>query len=203
MSLLRRRESNTAARRSDQFLIVACGVTNLAFPSGLVQAILKPEEMQEGERVTFLNVSYRVRPLSWRLGLSQPPTTRDPRIILCGGQDRHRGYVVDRVQGLMEAASQLVRPLPPHFVGEERKWFAGLFLFETSVALLMNPEWLLEPDTTVEVVSTAPRGPAQNIATASTPTVSATTAPKSLVEQVEHLELEEAADVEDVPWANT
>ena len=103
----------------------------------------------------------------------------------------------------METASQLVRPLPPHFVGEERKWFAGLFLFETSVALLMNPEWLLEPDTTVEVVSTAPRGPAQNIATASTPTVSATTAPKSLVEQVEHLELEEAADVEDVPWANT
>ncbi len=200
MSLLRRRESNAAARRSGQFLIVACGLTNLAFPSGLVQAILKPEELQDGETVMFLNVAYRVRPLSWRLGLTQVPATRDPRIILCGGQDGHRGYMVDRVQGLTESGSQQVRPLPLHFMGEERKWFAGLFLFESSVALLMNSEWLLEPDTLVEVVSS----PKQVQVDSVTAVTSAPSGPaKSLVEQVEHLELEEAADVEDVPWANT
>ena len=37
-----------------------------------------------------------------------------------------------------------ILPLPPQFRGEEQGWYQGMILFENSVALVLNPAWVLE-----------------------------------------------------------
>jgi hypothetical protein len=145
--------------------------------------------------------------------------------------------VVDQVQGLMEVEAQHVRPLPPHFRRDERKWFAGFFLFQTTVALVVDPEWLLTQEAPVEVstdtlppeadgpipagaraaagaASDAPEPrarpgaagaslPAGACAAAGPPDPpQAELAGESVSELVEGIELEEADNAEDIPWAN-
>ncbi|HZC68681.1 MAG TPA: chemotaxis protein CheW, partial [Nitrospirales bacterium] len=84
------------------------------------------------------------------------PTTQ---LLLCGNRWRHCGFTVDQVLGLIEVDPWQIRPLPPHFTWEERTWFNGFFLFRDTLALWVNPDWLLAPgkgaDATESFVDTA------------------------------------------------
>jgi hypothetical protein len=53
---------------------------------------------------------------------------------------------VDQVIGLTDIRREHILPLPRLFNGEERVWFRGLFLFNDVVALLVNPDWLVQED---------------------------------------------------------
>jgi hypothetical protein len=133
---------------------------------------------------------------------------------------------VDRTLGLEDVDLQRITPLPPHFAGVEQSWFTGLFLFRDTVALLINPGWLLSQAMDVFVAKTLAEGAAleeQHVlapppeAPAETPKpaparkrrsrkpVEASGGDAVALNELEDLVLEESTDVEDsqTPWADT
>ncbi len=114
-----------------------------------------------------------------------------------------RAFRVHAIVGLQEVESTRIKPLLPHFIGPEREWFSGMFLFRETIALVVQPSWLLSDDryrgellgrqSTVE--------PEQ--APCAAPVLSQITgghAPGS-PDQFDVIELEEATDADDLPWA--
>ena len=118
---------------------------------------------------------------------------------------------------------QRITPLPPHFAGVEQSWFTGLFLFRDTVALLINPGWLLSqtmdafvaqslPEQTApgeqpvpDQAAAAPAGaPAPSRKKGRRKPVVTASGEEAALEVLENLVLEESADAEDsqTPWAD-
>jgi chemotaxis signal transduction protein len=127
-------------------LVVTNGPINLAISATAVEGILPPEEAGVAGPMSVREITYPITDLARRLGHASAAAATDPRIILCGSCGRHRGFRVDQVLGLTEVDIRHLRPLPPHFAGEERTWFKGYFLYHGGVALWANPDWLVGPD---------------------------------------------------------
>lgn len=146
MSLRGQTKTVAGAGATERMLVVTSGPINLAISATVVESILPPEEAGGTGSVTVREIIYPVTDLARRLGHTSAAAARDPRIILCGSRGRHRGFRVDQVLGLTEVEISRLRPLPPHFTGEERTWFKGYFLYQEGVALWVNPDWLVGPD---------------------------------------------------------
>lgn len=126
------------------------------------------------------------------------------REVLCGHESAQQVVLVDDIIGLTEISKEQIRPLPGQFTGPERHWFAGLFLFRDTIALMLNPEWLLVPGERLRSRS-ALLGPAAGTAEETgglecpLPAADASSADPSTLDDVT---LEEATDAEDTPWAD-
>lgn len=143
MSLRSRTDKVAPALDTMQVLVVACGKTYLAIPGAIVRGVVEFGEAVEARIVSLFGERCRVTDLAARLGLAPVLLTPDMRIILCGEQRARQAWRVDRTLGLEDVDMQRITPLPPHFAGVEQSWFTGLFLFRDTVALLINPGWLL------------------------------------------------------------
>lgn len=143
MSLRSRTDKVAPALDTMQVLVVACGKTYLAIPGAIVRGVVEFGEAVEARIVSLFGESCRVTDLAARLGLAPVLLTPDMRIILCGEQRARQAWRVDRTLGLEDVDMQRITSLPPHFAGVEQSWFTGLFLFRDTVALLINPGWLL------------------------------------------------------------
>ncbi len=146
MSLRGQTKTTAGAGATERMLVVTSGPINLAISATAVEGILPPQEAGATDAVTVRETSYPITELARRLGQPSAVAARDPRIILCGSRGHHRGFRVDQVLGLTEVEISHLRPLPPHFAGEERTWFHGYFLYHEGVALWANPDWLVGPD---------------------------------------------------------
>ena len=143
MALRSRTDKIAPALDTMQVLVVACGKTYLAIPGAIVRGVVEFGEAVEARIVSLFGEACRVTDLAARLGLAPVLLTPDMRIILCGEHRARQAWRVDRTLGLEDVDMQRITPLPPHFAGVEQNWFTGLFLFRDTVALLINPGWLL------------------------------------------------------------
>lgn len=146
MSLPGKPGAEAAAGVVERLLVVTSGPMTVALPEPIVEDILPPEESGAAVVVTDREVTYRVRDLASRLGQTPAAKAPDPRVLLCGRGDRHQGFRVDRVLGPTEVDPRSIRPLPPHFTGEERTWIKGFFTFQNTIAVVVDPDWLLGDD---------------------------------------------------------
>lgn len=216
MSLRGGRAAAAPSVAEAQFVVVRAAGGNFALPSDVIRGILPLEEAGSAESVAFQGQDLPLRNLAGRFGWSSRPPAAETRIVLCGVQDTVRAFIVDEVSGLAEVPATAVRPLPPHFVGPERGWFSGLFLFREAVALVVHPAWLVGLVTSVPALDQVDPPPVQDVPVApvqAAPAVlNAMAVPPSHpapVVQVIHaeqtgsdvVELEEASDAEDTPWA--
>jgi hypothetical protein len=226
MSLRGRREQVAPALGVMQVLVVACGKTYLAIPGAIVRGVVEFGDAVEARIVSLFGEACRITDLAARLGLPPAALTPDMRIILCGEHRARQAWRVDRTLGLEDVDLQRITPLPPHFAGVEQNWFTGLFLFRDTVALLINPGWLLSQTMDVFVAKTLAEGAAleEQHALAQAPAAHPET-PKpaskrkkrprkpaeaaageaASLDVLEDLVLEESTDVEDsqTPWADT
>lgn len=146
MSLRGQTKAVAGAGATERMLVVTSGPNNLAISATAVEGILPPEEARAGGSVTLRDVTYPITDLSHRLGHAPAAAPADPKIILCGIRGHHRGFRVDQVLGLTEVEIRHLRPLPPHFAGEERAWWKGYFLYQEGLALWADPDWLVGGD---------------------------------------------------------
>lgn len=184
-----------------QFLVVICSAVHFAIPAEIVRSIIQPDE--GGTRTTLSAFGINSSPLhlAERFGLSGSYLSLDARIVVCGVPHMHQAYFVDSLTGLYDVQAAQLKPLPSPFAGPERRWFTGMFLFRESVALMVNPEWLFGSNsqnvyhsvpTMKPIVCPAIQEPSSRVAS------SAVTASEDVVDL---LNLEEATDAEDTPWA--
>lgn len=128
------------------------------------------------------------------------------RIVFCGVQNPEQAILVDEVIGLTDVGKDQLRALPAQFVGPERIWFSGLFLFRETVALIANPDWLLQQPVVPRIERRLP------VESQSEPTVPVLEAeggalPAESADQpsgtdtLSNASFEEASDAEDTPWA--
>ena len=225
MSLRGRTEKIAASLGTMQVLVVACGRTYLAIPGAIVRGVVEFGDAVEARIVSLFGEACRVTDLAARLGLPPAVLTADMRIILCGEHRARQAWRVDRTLGLEDVELQRITPLPPHFAGVEQAWFTGLFLFRDTVALMINPGWLLSQTMDAFVSKTLAEGtmPEEQHALAQSPAVTdeepkpeaakrkrprkpveAEAGEASSLDVLESLVLEESTDVEDnqAPWAD-
>ncbi len=143
--------AEAAAGVLERLLVVTSGPMTVALTAPIVEDILPPEESGAVMVVTDREVTYHVSDLASRFAQTPTANAPDRRVILCGCDDRHWGFRVDRVLGSTDVDSRHIHPLPPHFTGEERTWFKGFILFQDTLALLVNPDWLLSHDADADV----------------------------------------------------
>jgi hypothetical protein len=125
-------------------------------------------------------------------------TTGAPaRVVLCGLQSLQQAVLVDEVLGLTQVARMDIRALPAQFTGAEQLWFSGLFLFQSTVALVVNPEWLL-----VQSAQELRTRPTRNEGVLESARGTDRNGEDGVrADQLDGLTLEEASDAEDTPWA--
>ncbi len=145
MSLHGQSKAAPAGGTFERLLVFASGAVKLALSAPLVEGMLPLGEAGIKDVVNVRGITYRVTPLAGRWEGMPSPATPKTLLLMCGYRGQHYGFTVDQVLGLAEVAPQQVRPLPPHFVCEERTWFNGFFLFRGTIALWVNPDWLLAP----------------------------------------------------------
>ena len=145
MSLQGQTKAAAAGGAFERLLVVTSGPVKLALSAPIFEGMLPLGKAGTKDIVTVRGITYRVTPLAGRWDGTPSPATPKTLLLLCGYRGQHRGFTVDRVLGLTEVAPRQIRPLPPHFACEERTWFNGFFLFRDTIALLVNPDWLLAP----------------------------------------------------------
>src|SRR5438094_7716781 len=143
MSLHGQSKAAAAAGAFERLLVVASGPVKLALPAPIVQGMLPLGEAGIKDVATVRGITYRVTSLAGRWDGMPSPATPKTLLLLCEYRGQHRGFTVDKVLGLIEVAPRQIRLLPSHFACEERTWVNGFFLFRGTIALWVNPDWLL------------------------------------------------------------
>ena len=144
MALRGYKAAATARDTQVRCLVVACGPCVLAVPADWVRSILTQGEVGYGETVSSGGVIYAVTDLTAHLRLPPLTPSTETRIILYGNEKRVCAFAVDRVLELVEPERHDLRPLPTQFRNAERHRLAGFFLYRETMALIVNPGWLLE-----------------------------------------------------------
>jgi hypothetical protein len=151
MALRGHKAATAAASESAiRFLIAGCGPCVLAFPAAWVRGILTPEEAGRGQDISWAGAVYPLTNLANRLFLSPQLESTDRRVILYGNGPCLRAFVVDHVFELIDMGRAAMRPLPVQFRSDERTRLSGYLLYRKSIALIVNPLWLLETDARVD-----------------------------------------------------
>jgi hypothetical protein len=141
--------------------------------------------------------------LSEHFGLTGSYLSPESRILVCGMQSTHVAFRVDRVLGLHDTDSKKIKPLLPHFMGPERRWIAGMFLFQQTVALVLHTHWLLNDDRGSRVLSSSGTQPMVQVRPpeAFQRTVIDMTATRHDRLDWTIMNFEEVTDADDTPWA--
>ncbi len=181
----------TVSGSVSRFLIVRLATVDMALPSGLVRSILPLGDVDGGE-VTLVDESYPVTDLAGRLGLPHVMKSTQARLILCSMGGRRGAFPVDSVAGLVDVQRSQVVPLARQFRGQERQWFQGLFPFEETGALVVNVDW---------VVKGADRPSPARVEQSAAAVAPSRPQDKPRVIDVGGIQLEEATDAENAPWA--
>jgi hypothetical protein len=134
-----------------RFLIAMCGPCMLAFPSDWIRGILTREEAGSAQVVTSAGTTYPLTSLTDRLRLSLRADSSDTRLILYGNGTYARAFTVDEVIELVDVERRDLRPLPAHFKGAERTQLSGFLFYGSTVALIVNPLWLLETNGRMDI----------------------------------------------------
>jgi chemotaxis signal transduction protein len=153
MSLRGRHARTVSAAPTVRFLLVTAGGTHFALPADRIQGLLTREEAGSAGPVSLQNATYPAIDLAGRLGLAQDAEGPDARTVLLSHGTAKGNIRVAEVHGLKELEQSHVLPLPRHFQGEERTWYEGMVLFEETMALVLNPVWLLQGCGTGQVVA--------------------------------------------------
>jgi chemotaxis signal transduction protein len=146
MAFRQRVTAPTADSHTARFLVVRLHRTHLAIWAESVRGVFTERELDAKQEIVLLGERYTPMNLAARFRLPEPRHTSETRTVLCS-RDRWRcASSVDQVIGLTDIRREHILPLPRLFNGEERVWFRGLFLFNDVVALLVNPDWLVQED---------------------------------------------------------
>lgn len=144
MSLRGRHARATSLAATVRFLIVTVGGTHFALHADRVQGLLTVEEAASAESLTEQGVTYASIDLATRLQLPADADGLETRVVLLSNGNSRGNIRVAQVHGLKELDQSQVLPLPRHFQGEEQTWYQGIALFEESVAMVLNPAWLMQ-----------------------------------------------------------
>lgn len=203
MSLRGHRVAVRSVTQLTKYLVVGYDSATLALPADLVRGILTPSETGSQSAMTIMGETYHAEDLRARLGI--PAATdgaTEARTVLCSHGVCRRAVHVDRVLGLTEVERTQVLPLPPHFHSAEREWFAGLFLYLDKVALIVNPDWLLNDRASLLPTNAIADRYVVNAREAAAKTNPEKSRPAVLVAPWLPMDLDEANDAEDTPWAS-
>lgn len=144
MSLRGRHARTTSLAATSRFLIVTVGGTHFALHADRVQGLLTLEEAASAGSLTRQGVTYASTDLAMRLHLPADADGPETRVVLLSHGTSRGNIRVAQVHGLKELDQSQVLSLPRHFQGEEQTWYQGMVLFEESVAVALNPDWLME-----------------------------------------------------------
>lgn len=112
------------------------------------------DEAGSGDSVILRGVTYAGVDLAGRLGLPADDEGSGTRVVLVEDRQRRGAIRAAHVHGLKELEQAQVLPLPRQFHGEEQTWYRGLVLFQESVALVLNPAWVLDGCAVGQTVAT-------------------------------------------------
>jgi hypothetical protein len=126
-----------------RFLIVTLDGRYLAFDDGSIGGVLTLEEVGPVANPILQGKEYRAVDLDDRLSLSHDRNSADTRIILLSKHGVRGSLRVTTVEGCVELQPSQILPLPMQFRGSERRWYRGMILFEHSIALILDPTWVL------------------------------------------------------------
>ncbi len=144
MSIQEQSASAPSASSLRRFLIVTISGRYLALDAGSVGGVLTIKELESGEDPAIQGVVERTISLVMQLGSSDVPTHPTTRVVLLADREMRGSIRVSDVHGMLEIQQSQILPLPPHFCGVERHWYQGMILFEKSIAMILNPTWVLE-----------------------------------------------------------
>ncbi len=133
-----------SASSSRRFLIVTVSGRYLAFDAEFVEGVPTIAELEKSEDPTIQGVVERTGSLVMQLGSSDVPTHPATRVVLLTDRELRGSIRVSDVHGILEIQQSQILPLPPQFSGVERHWYRGMILFEKSIAMILNPTWVLE-----------------------------------------------------------
>ncbi len=203
MSLRGRVHTVVSAAKMLEFLMVACGQTHFALQAEVVRSVIRPDEGDAEHVLSSFGVTTVPVHLSERFGLTGSYLSPDSRILVCGMQSAHVAFRVDRVFGLHDTDSASIKPLLPHFMGPERRWIAGMFLFQQTVALVLHTDWLLSDGHGGRALPSPvcePMAQGRSVEP-SRRTVIDLTATRGNSLHWNAMDFEEVTDADDTPWA--
>lgn len=144
MSIQEQSVSAPAASSSRRFLIVTISGRYLAVDAGSVEGVMTIAELEQSEDPATQGVIERTVSLVTQLGSSDVPTHPTTRVVLLTDREMRGSIRVSDVHGILDIQQSQILPLPPQFSGVERHWYRGMILFEKSIAMILNPTWVLE-----------------------------------------------------------
>jgi chemotaxis signal transduction protein len=109
-----------------------------------IRGLLTLEETENVENPTAHGMVYGAIDLADRLSIPNVRGGANTRILLLSEGEARGSIRVTTVPGLLEIPSTQVLPLPMQFCGPERYWYQGMVLFANSIALVLNPTWILD-----------------------------------------------------------
>lgn len=204
MSLRGRVHTVVPAVKMLEFLMVACGQTHFALQADVVRSVIQPEEGDVEGLLSTYGLTTSPMHLSERFGLTGSYLSTDSRILVCGMQSTYVAFRVDRVLGLHDIDSTNIKPLLPHFIGPERRWIAGMFLFQQTVALVLHTHWLLSDDRGGRALSSpigAPMAQGRPLEAFQRTAIDMTATQRGASFDWNVVKFEEVTDADDTPWA--
>ena|SRR5579884_2458806 len=199
MSLRGRRQGATLEARTEEFLIVMCEATHFAIATDAVRSVVGSEDGDVDRVLAAFGITQPPSHLAEHFGLPGSYLSPDSRLLICQGeQGRHGAFRVDQVLGLRDVRVQDIQPLPAHFIGPERQWFRGVCLFDDTVAVVVNMGSLLAKGATVGGMT---QFATNSLSEVSSPYAGMQKKTFSTGDAWQSIELEEAGDGDDAPWA--
>lgn len=144
MSIQEQGVSAPSASSPRRFIILTISGRYLAVDAGSVEGVLTIKESESGEDPASHSVVDRTVSLAMQLGSSDVTKHPTTRVVLLTDREMRGSIRVNDVHGILEIQQSEILPLPAHFSGVERHWYRGMILFEKSIAMILNPTWLLE-----------------------------------------------------------
>jgi len=144
MSLRGRQAGARSLTPSVRFLVVNVGGACIALHADRIQGLQTIEEAGPAGPLTVQGLEYAYIDLALRLRRPVDAEGLETRIILFSKGHVRGNIRVSQVYGLKDMEVSKILPLPRQFRGEEQRWYQGMILFENSVALVLNPAWVLQ-----------------------------------------------------------
>jgi len=125
------------------FIIVTIGRRYLAFEAGSIKELLTVQELERSEKPELRGVVDRTVDLIMQLNLTDVPIRPETPVVILADQGIQSSIRVSHIHGRLEIQPSQILPLPAQFSSVERQWYQGMILFDQSIALILNPTWVL------------------------------------------------------------
>lgn len=203
MSLRGREHTVVPVAQMMEFLMLTCGQTHFAVQADVVRSVIHPEEGDADGLLSRFGITTSPMHLSERFGLTGSYLSQESRIVVCGMQAAYVAFRVDGVLGLHDIDSAKIKSLLPHFIGPERRWIAGMFSFQQTIALVLHTRWLLSDNRGSHTLSSSVLEPIAygRQSEAVLPAIMDATAAQRGSLDCPVMEFEEVTDADDTPWA--